>query len=100
MFSSSSWLTGLVDCLEDLPLDPLTGLTGEFIGVVSLLDGTEAAADCIRSRLRLRRGGFGIASFFVLDTKPKSLLSFGWRSGVEWTEETLCFLVTRGVIAL
>ena len=96
MFSSSSWLTGLVDCLEYLPLDPLTGLTGEFIGVVSLLDGT----DCIRSRLRLRRGGLGIASFFVLDTKPKSLLSFGWRSGVEWTEETLCFLVTRGVIAL
>ena len=96
MFSSSIWLTGLVDCLEDLPLDPLTGLTGEFIGVVSLLDGT----DCIRSRLRLRRGGFGIASFFVLDTKPKSLLSFGWRSGVEWTEETLCFLVTSGVIAL
>ena len=96
MFSSSIWLTGLVDCLEDLPLDPLTGLTGEFIGVVSLLDGTV----CIRSRLRLRRGGFGIASFFVLDTKPKSLLSFGWRSGVEWTEETLCFLVTRGVIAL
>jgi hypothetical protein len=97
---SSIWLTGLVDCLEERPLEPLTGLTGEFIGVVSLLEGAEGAADCIKSRLLLRRGGFGIASFLLLETKPKSLLSLGWRSGVEWTEETLCFLVTSGVIAL
>ena len=98
---SSIWLTGLVDCLEERPLAPLTGLTGEFIGVVSLLEGVEgAAADCIKSLLLLRRGGFGIASFLLLETKPKSLLSLGWRSGVEWTEETLCFLVTSGVMAL
>ena len=80
---SSIWLTGLVDCLEERPLEPLTGLTGEFIGVVSLLEGAEGAADCIKSRLLLRRGGFGIASFLLLETKPKSLLSLGWRSGVE-----------------
>ena len=97
---SSIWLTGRVDCLEDRPLAPLTGLTGEFIGVVSLLEGAEGAAGCIKSLLLLRRGGFGIASFLLLETKPKSLLSLGWRSGVEWTEETLCFLVTSGVIAL
>ena len=90
-----------MDCREDRPLAPLTGLTGELIGVVSLLDGAEPGApDCIRSLLLLRRGGFGIGSFLLLDTKPKSLLSFGWRSGVEWTDETLCFLVTSGVIAL
>ena len=68
--------------------------------MVSLLEGAEAAADCIKSLLLFRRGGFGIASFLLLETKPKSLLSLGWRSGVEWTEETLCFLVTSGVMAL
>ena len=97
---SSIWLTGLVDCLEDRPLAFLTGLTGEFIGVVSLLEGAEGAADCIKSLLLFRRGGFGTGSFLLLETKPKSLLSLGWSSGVEWTDETLCFLVTSGVIAL
>lgn len=97
---SDAWLAGRT-LLTDAWLvgRPRTGRTGEFTGVASRLEGSDGAVAWATSLLLVRRGGFGTGSF-LLETKPKSLLTFGWRSGVEWTEETLGFLNTTGVAAL
>jgi hypothetical protein len=72
-----------------------------FTGVVSRLDEL-ICLDCGRESnpgsLLLLLGGLGILSF-LLETNPKSRVSFGVASGV-LTEETLIFLVTTGVNAL
>ena len=66
--------------------------------MISLLEGIDTMEED-GSLLLVRLGGFGIGSF-LLEIKPKSLLTLGWRRGVECTEDTLCFRLIMGVMAL
>ena len=78
-----------------------TGDRGLFTGVVSRLDELICLDWGLESNpgsLLLLLGGLGMLSF-LLDTKPKSRLSFGVARGV-LTEETLIFLTATGVNAL